>query len=81
MMTASEFFALVALLPYVRVLSVSTCVSFYFDECYDERHDLTDEEQERFDEVYDLLICRGLYLTDAVAHMVDSPDGSDSWDD
>lgn len=81
MMTTAEFLMMVADLPYVRVMVSTTCVTYYFDECYDESHDLTDEEQEQFDAVYDLLICRGLRLIDARAYAVDRADGSDSWDD
>lgn len=81
MMTTAEFLMMVADLPYVRVTVSAACVTYYFDECYDESHDLTDEEQEQFDAIYDLLICRGLCLTDACAYAVDHADGSDSWDD
>ena len=81
MMTTAEFLMMVADLPYVRVMVSNACVTYYFDECYDESHDLTDEEQEQFDAVYDLLICHGLRLTDACAYAVDCADGSDSWDD
>ena len=82
MMTAAEFLMMVAALPYVRVLTIaSACVTCYFDECYDERHDLTDEEQERFDSLYDLMIVHGVRLSDSVLYLVDSADGSDSWDD
>lgn len=81
MMTTAEFLMMVADLPYVRVMVSAACVTYYFDECYDERYELTDEAQEQFDMIYDLLICRGLRLTDARAYMVDTSDGSDSWDD
>jgi hypothetical protein len=82
MMTTVEFLMMVADLPYVRVLTVaSTCVTCYFDECYDERHDLTDEEQEHFDDLYDLMIVHGVRLTDSMLYLVDSTDCSDSWDD
>lgn len=81
MMTTAEFLMMVADLPYVRVMTSAPCVTYYFDECYDESHDLTDEEQEQFDAVYDLLICRGVRLTDARVYAVDCADGSDSWDD
>ena len=81
MMTTAEFLMMVTDLPYVRVIASAPCVIYYFDECYDESHDLTDEEQEQFDAVYDLLICRGLHLTDACVYAVDHTDGSDSWDD
>ena len=81
MMTTAEFLMMVTDLPYVRVITSTTCVIYYFDECYDESHDLTDGEQEQFDAVYSLLICRGLRLTDARAYAVDHEGGSDSWDD
>lgn len=81
MMTTAEFLMMIANLPYVRAMVSSACVTCYFDECYDESHDLTDEEQEQFDAVYDLLICRGLRLVDARVYVVDRADGSDSWDD
>ena len=81
MMTTAEFLTMADSLPYVHVLTVSSCVTYYFDECYDERHELTDAEQEQFDMVYDLLVCRGLHLTDASSRAVDSYDGSDSWDE
>jgi len=81
MMTATEFLMMVAALPYVHVLTItSTCVTCYFDECYDERYDLTDKEQERFDDLYDLIIVRGVRLSDSILYLVDSADGSDSWD-
>lgn len=81
MMTTAEFLMMIESLPYVRVLSSTAFLTCYFDECYDDRHDLTDDEQERFDEVYELLICHGARLTDGVVYLVDSSDGSDSWDD
>lgn len=82
MMTTAEFLMMVAGLPYVRVFATtSACVTCYFDECYDECYDLTDEEQERFDELYDLMFVHGVQLTDGMFRLVDGPDGSDSWDD
>lgn len=82
MMTTAEFLMMVADLSYVHVLAVaSVYLTCYFDECYDERYDLSDEEQERFDELYDLMIVRGVHLTDSTLYLVDDADGSDSWDD